>query len=78
MDANQNGEGKTIASAYSVRPQPGAPVSTPLLWDEVTDSLDPAGFTMDVVLDRVARHGDLFEGVLRGDQSLAKALASLH
>ena len=78
VDANQNGEGKTIASAYSVRPQPGAPVSTPLLWDEVTDSLDPAGFTMGVVLDRVARHGDLLEGVLRGDQSLSKALASLH
>ena len=35
IDANQNGEGKTIASAYSVRPRPGAPVSTPLRWDEV-------------------------------------------
>ena len=35
IDANQNGEGKTIASVYSVRPQPGAPVSTPLRWEEV-------------------------------------------
>ncbi len=42
IDANQNGEGKTIASAYSVRPRPGAPVSTPLRWDEVTSDLDPA------------------------------------
>ncbi len=41
IDANQNGEGKTIASVYSVRPRPGAPVSTPLRWDEVTDDLDP-------------------------------------
>ena len=41
IDANQNGEGKTIASVYSVRPQPGAPVSTPLRWDEVTEDLDP-------------------------------------
>ena len=50
IDANQNGEGKTIASAYSVRPQPGAPVSTPLRWEEVDDGLDPAAFTMDAVL----------------------------
>ena len=48
IDANQNGEGKTIASVYSVRPRAGAPVSTPLRWDEVDESLDPAAFTMDV------------------------------
>ena len=41
IDANQNGEGKTIASVYSVRPRPGAPVSTPLRWEEVDESLDP-------------------------------------
>ena len=35
IDANQNGMGKTIASVYSVRPHPGAPVSTPLAWNEV-------------------------------------------
>ncbi len=77
LDANQNGAGKTIASAYSVRPVPGAPVSTPLTWDEVTDDLDPATFTMDVVLARVTRHGDLFARVLDGGQSLAKALATV-
>ena len=53
IDSNQNGEGKTIASVYSVRPTPGAPVSTPLRWDEVNEKLDPAAFTMDVVLERV-------------------------
>ena len=53
IDSNQNGEGKTIASVYSVRPRPGAPVSTPLRWDEVDADLDPASFTMDVVLERV-------------------------
>ena len=62
IDANQNGEGKTIASAYSVRPRPGAPVSTPLTWDEVVPELDPAAFTMGAVLDRVARLGDLHAG----------------
>ena len=42
IDSNQNGEGKTIASVYSVRPKEGAPVSTPLRWDEVNEKLDPA------------------------------------
>jgi bifunctional non-homologous end joining protein LigD len=52
-------------------------VSTPLRWDEVVPGLDPAAFTMDVVLDRVAAHGDLLAGVLRGGQSLTKGLRSL-
>jgi bifunctional non-homologous end joining protein LigD len=77
VDANQNGEGKTIASVYSVRPHPGGPVSTPLRWGEVVDGLDPRDFTMDVVLDRVRRDGDLFAPVLAGKQSLKDALASL-
>jgi bifunctional non-homologous end joining protein LigD len=77
VDANQNGEGKTIASAYSVRPRPGAPVSTPLRWEEVTEELDPAAFTMEAVLARVARDGDLFAGVLETRQSLGKALREL-
>jgi bifunctional non-homologous end joining protein LigD len=70
IDANQNGEGKTIASVYSVRPRPGAPVSTPLRWEEVNEKLDPLAFTMDAVLERVRKHGDLFEGVLNTKQRL--------
>jgi bifunctional non-homologous end joining protein LigD len=77
VDANQNRSGATTASVYSVRPRPGAPVSTPLAWDELTPDLDPLAFTMDVVLDRVGRHGDLFAGVLDGKQSLTKALAAV-
>jgi bifunctional non-homologous end joining protein LigD len=74
LDYHQNGQGKTIASAYSVRPKPGAPVSTPLDWDELTPELDPARFTMDAVLRRVEERGDLFEPVLRGGQTLGAAL----
>jgi bifunctional non-homologous end joining protein LigD len=77
IDANQNGGGKTIASVYSVRPKAGAPVSTPLRWEEVDESLTPGMFTMDVVRARIAEHGDLFEGVLKTKQSLAKALKAL-
>jgi bifunctional non-homologous end joining protein LigD len=77
VDHRQNGHGKTIASAYSVRPRPGAPVSTPLRWDELTANVRPRDFGMREVLERVERHGDLYEPVLRGGQSLASALRSL-
>jgi bifunctional non-homologous end joining protein LigD len=77
IDANQNGAGKTLASVYSVRPVPGASVSTPLAWAEVTEDLDPRDFTMPVVLDRVGRLGDLHAPVLRRHQSLGRALRAL-
>ncbi len=77
IDSNQNGGGKTIASPYSVRPRPGAPVATPLSWDEVNEQLNPSIYSMEVVLDRVRRYGDLHEGVLTTKQSLAKALRLL-
>jgi bifunctional non-homologous end joining protein LigD len=77
IDSNQNGEGKTIASVYSVRPKAGAPVSTPLRWDEVNEKLDPSSFTMDEVLRRVEQHGDLFARVLETKQSLSAALKAL-
>jgi bifunctional non-homologous end joining protein LigD len=74
VDHRQNGWGKTIASAYSVRPRRGAPVSTPLRWNELTSDIDFRDLTMDVVLDRVRKDGDLFEPVLDGKQALAPAL----
>jgi bifunctional non-homologous end joining protein LigD len=77
VDHRQNGHGKTIASVYSVRPKPGAPVSTPLRWDELTERVRPRDFGRKEVLDRVDRHGDLFEPVLRGGQALAPALRRL-
>ncbi len=77
VDANQNGPGKTTASVYSVRPRPGAPVSTPIRWDEVKPGLDIHSFTMDAVLERVAREGDLFARVLEGGQSLGAALRAV-
>jgi bifunctional non-homologous end joining protein LigD len=77
LDYHQNGAGKTIASVYSVRPKEGAPVSTPLRWDEQTPELQPKQFTMAAALRRAEEHGDLFEPVLRGGQSLGAALRRL-
>jgi bifunctional non-homologous end joining protein LigD len=77
VDHRQNGHGKTIASVYSVRPKPGAPVSTPLHWDELTEEIRPRDFSMAVALERVAAHGDLFEPVLHAQQALGPALKAL-
>ena len=73
VDHRQNGWGKTIASVYSVRPRPGAPVSTPLRWDELTAGVRPHDFTMDVALARVEEHGDLFRPVLDDPRPLGAA-----
>jgi bifunctional non-homologous end joining protein LigD len=77
VDHRQNGHGKTIASVYSVRPKPGAPVSTPLRWEELHEKVRPRDFGMREALERIEREGDLFEPVLRGGQSLGPALRSL-
>jgi bifunctional non-homologous end joining protein LigD len=74
VDHRQNGHGKTIASAYSVRPKPGAPVSMPLRWEELTDDVRPRDFGMREALERVERLGDLYEPVLKGGQALGPAL----
>ena len=76
IDHNQNVGGKTIASVYSVRPRAGAPVSTPILWEEL-DSVVPGDFTIATIWERVGRFGDLFAPVLRGGQRLEPAEAGL-
>ena len=77
VDHRQNGWGKTIASVYSVRPKPGAPVSTPLHWEELTREVRPGDFTRDVALRRVAEHGDLFAPVVEDPRPLAPAQRAL-
>lgn len=54
VDFNQNNRDRTIASAYSLRPLPGAPVSTPLTWAELAELRDPREFTLFTVPDRLA------------------------
>src|SRR5437588_6454414 len=77
VDHRQNGWGKTIASVYSVRPKPGAPVSTPLRWAELTRSVRPREFSMEVALRRLDEHGDLFAAVLEDPRPLGPAAKAL-
>jgi DNA primase len=58
IDYNQNARDHTIASAYSVRGNPEATVSTPISWDEI-DAVEPNDFTIRTVPDRFAKLGDL-------------------
>ena len=51
---------KPVAAAYCVRATAEASVSTPLAWEELTDELDPRGFTIATVPERLARLGDLW------------------
>ena len=77
VDHRQNGHGKTIASVYSVRPKPGAPVSTPLRWEELKPGLRPRDFGITEALQRIEEHGDLFVPVLEEPRPLAPAAKKL-
>ena len=57
VDYNQNARDRTIASAYSIRPKRGAPVSAPLAWDEL-DRVEPEEFTIATMPARFAEVGD--------------------
>ena len=76
IDANQNGEGKTIASATRCGPVPARRLDTPSL-GRGERAARPGVYTMDAVRERVRANGDLFAGVLTTRQSLGKALRSL-
>ena len=69
VDFGQNARDRTIACAYSVRPTRDARVSAPLRWEEVGD-VDPAEFTIETMLDRVAAVGDPTAGMWRRKASL--------
>ena len=76
VDYNQNAWGRTLASIYSVRPKPGATVSTPLTWDEVEQGVELSDFTIANVPARVATLGDLWKPLLaaRGRFSLESVM----
>lgn len=74
VDFNQAARDRTMAGAYSPRPLPGAPVSTPLAWDELQDS-DPRDFTVRTVPDRLTATGDPWAGMADAPGDLRVLLA---
>ncbi len=77
LDYLQNRKGQTLASAYSIRPVPGATVSAPIHWHELNSGLHPSQFTIKNIADRVKKNGDLFKEVLTQKNNLKKALQLL-
>jgi bifunctional non-homologous end joining protein LigD len=77
VDFGQNGHGQTIVAPFAVRPLPGAPVSCPLDWGEITARLDPARFTIRTVPRRFARRQDPLAPVLGAGIEMAGALARM-
>jgi DNA ligase D len=73
VDYNQNARDRTIASAYSVRPKPGAPVSAPLEWEEV-ERVAPEDFTVATMPARFAQVGDRHAGIDDAAHSLEPLL----
>jgi DNA ligase D len=73
VDYNQNARDRTIASAYSVRPKPGAPVSAPLDWDELTQ-VQPEDFNVETMPARFADVGDRFAEIEDEHHSLEPLL----
>jgi bifunctional non-homologous end joining protein LigD len=78
VDYGQNGHGQTIVAPFSVRPLPGAPVSCPLRWPEVTARLDPKRFTIRTVRERLEAEGDPLAPVLGAGIDIAAALARVN
>ena len=73
VDYNQNARDRTIASAYSIRPKPGAPVSAPVTWDELTE-VEPEDFTVGTMPARFAEVGDRHAAIDAATHSLEPLL----
>jgi bifunctional non-homologous end joining protein LigD len=70
VDYLQNIQGKTVAGPYCVRAKPGATVSTPLKWTELTDDLNPRDFHLGNAAERFEKIGDIWNEAMRRKNSL--------
>jgi bifunctional non-homologous end joining protein LigD len=77
VDWGQNGRGQTVVAPFAVRPLPGAPISCPLAWNEVTAQLDPRSFTIKNARARAEDAGDPMRAVLTEGIDIAAALTRI-
>jgi bifunctional non-homologous end joining protein LigD len=71
VDAARNTYAQTAVAAYAVRAKPGAPVATPLFWDEIADA-EPQGWTLRDVPARLEKRGDPWEGIAKAAAQLPR------
>ncbi|HOX41257.1 MAG TPA: non-homologous end-joining DNA ligase, partial [bacterium] len=77
VDYLQNAFGQTLVAPYSLRPRPGAPVSTPLDWSEVNSSLKVLDYNMTTVPKRIKDKGDIWKPILECQNDLQEAFTQL-
>lgn len=77
VDFLRNSLHQTVAAVYSIRPKPGAPVSTPITWEELEAGIDPQAFTIKTLPARLKTVGDIFKPVLGRGINLEKAIKML-
>lgn len=77
LDCMQNSHGKSVASVYSVREKPGAPVSAALEWPELKKRFSLTDFNIKTMPKRLGKKGDLFAGVLGKGNAIEGALRKL-
>jgi bifunctional non-homologous end joining protein LigD len=77
IDTGRNSYHATFAAAYAVRAKPGAPVSAPCTWEEITRGASPRSFSVRGMADRIAKAGDLWSDMLGRGQTLRSAIERL-
>lgn len=77
FDYLQNAKGKTMAAVYSLRPRPGALVSAPVRWEELTPKLSPQQFTLRNMRRRLEKEGDLWSSLFKQRVDIEKALSKI-
>jgi bifunctional non-homologous end joining protein LigD len=77
LDFLQNAKGKTMSSVYSLRPRPGAPVSAPIAWDELTPDLNIQQFNIRNMRSRLFEVGDLWQGFFDQRVDMKKVLEKM-
>jgi bifunctional non-homologous end joining protein LigD len=78
VDYLRNGRGATAVAAYSTRARPGAPVSTPVSWDELGPAVTPARFTVENIGRRLAAlKSNPWEEFFSRPQNIEEAISAL-
>ena len=77
LDCYQNRKGQTVAAPYSIRPRPGAPVSTPLDRDELDMDFKPSDFNIKNIFSRLEKKGDLWKGVLEHGLDIKRCIEKI-
>lgn len=79
IDCGRNAYAQTSVAPYAVRPKPGAPVATPLRWEELKNSkLTSQSYTITNIFTRLRRIGDPWKSINKSARSLAYAQKKLN